>query len=81
MYSMSVSIHRIYSSVTLICFFFKCIFSCGDPSLREQFVASTGMAFSPFEDRLGLLQFTARADHSVGSKEKEKGLILQKLLH
>lgn len=68
---MSVSIHHIYSSVTLI-FFFKCIFSCGDPSLREQSVASTGMAFSPFEDRLGLLQFTARADHSVGSKKNEK---------
>lgn len=79
MYSMSVSIHRIYSSVTLILFFL--IFSCGDPSHREQFVASTGMAFSPFKDRLGLLQFTAWADDSVGSNKNEKGLILQKLLH
>lgn len=73
---MFVSIHRIYSSVTLIFFF---IFSCGAPSLREQFVASAGKAFSPFEDRLGLFQFTGRTAHSVKSKKNENGLILQKL--
>lgn len=65
---MFVSIHRIYSSVTLIFFF---IFSCGTPSLREQFVTSAWKAFSPFEDRLGLFQFTGRAGHSVRSKKNE----------
>lgn len=35
------------------------------------------------EDRLGLLQFTAWADHSVWSKnkKKKKSFHLQKLLH
>lgn len=80
MYSMSVSIHRIYSSVTLI-FFFLNVFSRVAILPSDCSVAPTGMAFSPFEDRLGFLQFTARADHSVGSKTNEKGLNLQMLLH
>lgn len=70
MYSMFASIHRIYSSVTLT-FFFLNVFS-RVAILPSESVASTGMAFSPVEDRLGLLQFTARADHSGGARRMKK---------
>lgn len=70
---MSVSIHHIYSSMTLI---LSLVSSAALlPSENTQIRTVCCLNWDGrilFEDRPGLLQFTSQADHSVGSKRSKR---------
>lgn len=64
-----VSIHRIYSSVTLL--FAAALLPSENTQVRTKFIAPTGRA-SFFQGQTGFIQFTSQADHSARNKETNK---------